>query len=274
MLGMLSGPVRFAFADYFHKRLEAMGMATMGVSGRQRNPMRQNASATGTMCLFGAFAAALLLAGCGDFWLNPAGTSTGTGTTTSSITLTAASPSVAAGTSDVLTAIVSPSTATGTVTFLNNGASIGTGTLSSGTASYTATFASAGTETLTASYSGDSTYAPSTSTAVTVTVTAAAGDAFGNLFVAAGSARGTNVVLDPVSAWTVPANSYLHNIAGVVLGDGADSKSVENIDSEGHCVFYSGSIYTSAGATDDKGVYEFDGGGYLAPEGTIGLDCH
>ena len=61
--------------------------------------------------------------------------------------------------------------------------------------------------------------------------------------------------------------------AGVVLSDGPDAKTVQNIDGEGHCVYYSGSIYTSAGATDDRRVYELAGGGFLAPEGTAGLDC-
>jgi hypothetical protein len=212
--------------------------------------------------------------GCGDFWQNPGGTGTSTGTTASSTSLAPASSSVTAGATDVLTATVSPTAATGTVTFLNNGTSIGTSTLSSGTASYTATFATAGTESLTAQYLGNSTYASSTSSAVTVTVTAAADGAFRNAFLPAGSARGTNnVVFDPADAWTVPANSYFHNVAGVVLRDGPDAKTVQNIEGEGHCVYYSGSIYTSAGAKEDERVYALAGGGFLAPEGTAGLDC-
>ncbi len=213
----------------------------------------------------------LLLSGCGDFWQAPGGGSTGT--TASTTTLTPASSSITAGASDELTANVSPTTATGTVTFLNNGTSIGTGTLSSGSASYTATFASAGTETLTAEYSGDSTYASSTSSAVTVTVTAASGGAFKKEFLSAESLRGSNLVLDPANAWTVTANSYLHNVAGVVLSDGPDTKIVHNIDGEGHCVFYSGTIYTSTGERNAKGVYALSGGGFLASEGTTGLDC-
>jgi Bacterial Ig-like domain (group 3) len=234
--------------------------------------MRQNASASGTICLLGAFAAAFLLAGCGDFWQNPNGTATGT--TASSVTLTPANTSITAGATDVLTATVSPSAATGTVTFLNSGTAIGTGTLSSGIASYTATFATAGTETLTAQYGGDSTYASSVSAAVTVTVSAASDGAFRNLAVPAEAARETNLVLDPASAWTVPASSYLHNVAGVALSGGPDQSTVQNIDGEGHCVFYSGSIYTSSGATEDKGTYALSGGGFLAPAGTTGLDCN
>jgi len=213
------------------------------------------------------------LTGCGDFWQSPNGTGTSTGTVTSSISLAAESSTVTAGGSDTLTATVSPAAATGTVTFLNNGAAIGTGTLSSGTASYTATFTTAGTESLTASYSGDSTYESSTTaSATTVTVTAAS-DGTSRSALAAGLTRGTNVVLDPTNIWSVAADSHLHNVAGVALSEGSDPKTVQNIDAEGHCVFYSGSIYTSAGAKDDKGVYALAGGGFLAPEGTSGLNC-
>lgn len=111
-------------------------------------------------------------AGCGDFWQNPNGTgnSSGTATTTD---LTASSDTATVGTSLTLTATVTPSEATGTVTFYNNSTSIGTGALSSGTANLTTSFSTTGTDSLTASYGGDSTYASSTSSAVTVTVTAA-----------------------------------------------------------------------------------------------------
>lgn len=220
-----------------------------------------------------AVLACVALTGCGDFWQSPNGTGTSTGTVTSSISLAAESSTVTAGGTDTLTATVSPVAATGTVTFLNNGAAIGTGTLSSGTASYTATFTTAGTESLTASYSGDSTYESSTTaSATTVTVTAAS-DGTSRSALAAGLTRGTNVVLDPTNIWSVAADSHLHNVAGVALSEGSDPKTVQNIDAEGHCVFYSGSIYTSAGAKDDKGVYALAGGGFLAPEGTSGLNC-
>jgi hypothetical protein len=216
----------------------------------------------------------LLLAGCGNFWEPPGGTSTGT--TASTTTLSASNTSITAGSSDVLTATVSPTAATGTVSFLNNGTQIGTGTLSSGTASYTATFSSAGTESLTAEYEGNSTYASSTSTAVSVTVTAAAaGSSQPSVFASANATPKTNLVLDPANTWPVDANLHLHNIAVVVLNDG----TVENIDGEGRCVYYSGKAYIAAGAqghsdsSNANGVYELSGGGYLAPEGTAGLDC-
>jgi hypothetical protein len=125
-----------------------------------------------TAFIFVLLAAALLLDGCGDFWQNPNGTSTGT--TASTTTLAVSSSTVTTGTSITLTATVTPTAATGTVTFLNNGSSIGTGALSSGTATLSTSFTTAGTASLTATYGGNSTYASSTSGAVSVTVTTAA----------------------------------------------------------------------------------------------------
>jgi hypothetical protein len=94
-------------------------------------------------------------------------------------TLAAASTSVANGASDPLTATINNSSATGTVVFYNNGLQIsgcGSVTVVSGSASCPWVPSSTGTYTnLTASYSGDSTYAPSNSLpASPVTVSAAA----------------------------------------------------------------------------------------------------
>lgn len=91
-----------------------------------------------------------------------------TGTTTS---LSAASTSLSAGSSDLLNASVTSSAATGTVTIYDGGSSIGTCTLSSGACAYNVPSVSAGTHSYTAVYGGDSTYASSTSSAVTVTAT-------------------------------------------------------------------------------------------------------
>jgi hypothetical protein len=229
--------------------------------------MREKPAASGRMWLLSTLAAALLLAGCGDFWEPPGGSSSGT--TATSTTLTAAPTSVAAGANVTLTATVTPSAATGTVTFLNNGGQIGTAQLASGSASYTATFSTAGTESLTASYGGDSTYASSTSSAVSVTVTAAAAGSSLADVLAARAGRQTNLVLDPAIAWSLPASSTLHNVAGVALTGG----TVENIDGGDHCLYYSGTLYFAGGASSAKGVYPIRGGGYLAPASTAGLDC-
>ena len=98
-------------------------------------------------------------------------TSTTSATTSSATTLTPSATSTATGTSITLTAAVSPAAATGTVTFYNGSTSIGSATLSSGSASLNISFASAGTQTLKAVYSGNSTYAASTSSAISITVT-------------------------------------------------------------------------------------------------------
>jgi hypothetical protein len=211
----------------------------------------------------------LVLSGCGNFWQNPNGT-TGTGTTASTTTLAASSPSITAGSSDTLTATVTPTAATGTVNFFSSGNSIGTGSLTSGTATSSPTFATAGTYTVTAEYEGNSTYASSTSTAVTITAAAATtaisrtGD-----FDSASATRKTDLVLDPAGTWIMDSSAHLHNITGVVLSGG----TVENIDGEGHCIFYAGKVYIATGESKSPGVYELSGGGYLAPEGTGDLGC-
>ena len=217
---------------------------------------------------------AILLAGCGDFWENPNG-STSSGTTTDTVTLTQSATTIPAGGTDILTATVAPTTATGTVEFLSGGASIGTATLSSGSASYTATFSSAGTETLTANYEGNSTYESMTSNSVSLSVTAAAGTSVPEYLSSAIAERETNLVLDPVNTWNFTTDLHLHNVAGVALSNG----TVENIDGGGHCVYYTGKAYIAKGAqgsstpAESTAIYELSGGGYLAPEGTADLGC-
>ena len=93
-------------------------------------------------------------------------------------TLQASSASITAGQSVTFTATVAGSSGstgvpTGTVTFLNGTTTLGTGTLNgSGVATYTTMALGAGTNSITAAYGGDSNFAASTSTAVTVTVQA------------------------------------------------------------------------------------------------------
>ena len=95
-------------------------------------------------------------------------TSTTTATTTA---LAASTTTPAVGASVTLTATVSPSAATGTVTFYDGTTSLGTGTLSSGTATLATSFSTAGTHSITAVYGGSTTYATSTSSAISLTVT-------------------------------------------------------------------------------------------------------
>lgn len=92
-------------------------------------------------------------------------------------TLTSSSTSVTAGSAVTFTATVAPSsgtgTPTGTVTFSDAAGALGAGTLSSGVATFSTSSLAAGTYAITATYSGDATFAGSTSSAVAVTVAAA-----------------------------------------------------------------------------------------------------
>jgi hypothetical protein len=112
------------------------------------------------------------MTGCGDFWQAPNGGSTGT--TASTTTLSASTTTPVEGTAITLTATVSPSTATGTVTFYNGTSSLATETLTDGTATDSVTFTTAGTASVTATYNGSSVYATSTSSPVSLTVSATA----------------------------------------------------------------------------------------------------
>jgi Bacterial Ig-like domain (group 3)/FG-GAP-like repeat len=88
-------------------------------------------------------------------------------------TLTLSPTAPRAGQSVTFSATVAPTTGsgtpTGTVTFLDGAVTLGTGTLSSGTASFTGSLA-AGTHSITASYGGDTTYAGSVSAADNLTI--------------------------------------------------------------------------------------------------------
>jgi uncharacterized protein YdeI (BOF family) len=110
--------------------------------------------------------------GCGDFWQAPNGGSTGT--TASTTTISASTTTPVEGTAITLTATVSPSTATGTVTFYNGTSSLATETLTDGTATDSVTFTTVGTASVTATYNGSSVYETSTSSPVSVTVSATA----------------------------------------------------------------------------------------------------
>jgi hypothetical protein len=96
---------------------------------------------------------------------------------TTATTLTASTTTAVSGTAITFTAAVKEtsgsSTPTGTVTFYDGQTSLGTGTLSSSSATYSTSGLAVGTHSITASYGGDASNAASTSSTVTVTITAA-----------------------------------------------------------------------------------------------------
>lgn len=95
-------------------------------------------------------------------------TSTAASTTT---TLTANSATVAQGVSVTFTATVAPASATGSVTFLDGNTVLGTAALASGIATYSTASLITGSHTIAAAYAGDANDAPSTSPALSLSVT-------------------------------------------------------------------------------------------------------
>jgi endoglucanase len=91
--------------------------------------------------------------------------------TPTTTTLSSFATNTTTGTNVTLTAAVAPPAANGTVTFYDGTTSLGTGTLSSGTATLATSFSTAGTHSITAVYGGSTTYATSTSSVVSITVT-------------------------------------------------------------------------------------------------------
>jgi hypothetical protein len=77
------------------------------------------------------------------------------------------------GSSVTFTSTVSPSTASGTVTFKDGTNTLGTGTLSGGVATFATNGLSVGNHSMTVAYGGDSSYAASTSSPLTQTVSKA-----------------------------------------------------------------------------------------------------
>ena len=182
--------------------------------------------------------ASLLLSGCGNFWQNPYGTANtnpSAGTTASSVTLTPSAPSVALGANITLTAAVTPAAATGSVSFADNGAPLGSGTLNSGTATWTGPLSTAGTASLTANYSGDGTYASSTSIPTTVTVTSSGSKRNG-----AGSAASHTGVL----AASLPTQTVVSNAPAIEASRAfsASDRSYKTANGEAAVVEANGSV--------------------------------
>ena len=124
--------------------------------------------------------------------------------------LTASASTVNTGTSVTFTADVTPSsgtgTPTGTVSFMNGGTVLGTGTLGSGQAAYSTSSLAAGSYSVTAVYGGDTNFAGSTSAAVALTVQTVSpsfsvGDSPASATVSAGQSAQTTITITPANGF-------------------------------------------------------------------------
>jgi hypothetical protein len=90
-----------------------------------------------------------------------------TGSSVSSTTVASSANPSSYGQSVTFLAIITPSSATGSVTFMDGATPLGTGMLSNGSATYNTSALAIGSHSITAVYSGDATYAGSTSGVLT-----------------------------------------------------------------------------------------------------------
>jgi len=114
-----------------------------------------------------------LVTGLGSVDLNNLATAWGSTGAATTLALTASATTASLGASVTFTATPSSTTATGEVVFLDNGTSIGAALLTSGVATLATTSLTQGSNSVTATYLGDGSNARSTSSAVSVTVSAA-----------------------------------------------------------------------------------------------------
>ncbi|MGD0443957.1 MAG: pectinesterase family protein [Edaphobacter sp.] len=123
-------------------------------------------------------------------------------------TLGASATTAVSGTSITFTATItgaagSTAIPTGTVTFMNGTTTLGTGALASGVATYTTSTLAVGSNSITAIYGGNTNFAPSTSAALSITITAVVPGSFTlslsptNGSVASGSTATTTITITP-----------------------------------------------------------------------------
>ena len=168
----------------------------------------------------------------------------GTGAGIFSAILLSASPSTAvAGTSVTLTATLSGNSTnlpSGTVTFSDNGTSIGPATIASGVATLTTKTLGVGANAITAAYGGDSVYpAVSTTAPVTVTITAAPVPDFSS------SVANTSINASD----SVPSGSATLNVAMVNGFSQTVSFSCAGLPSNSHCSFAPATLSASGTST-------------------------
>jgi uncharacterized cupredoxin-like copper-binding protein len=162
------------------------------------------------------------------------GAPTGAATTTS---LQSSAGSLTHGDPVTFTATVAPAggsgaTPTGTVTFLQNGNSLGTIALQNdGTAALTTSALPGGTDSITAQYNGDSTYAGSTSAAQSETVTGGASSLTGTLSgkIPPSAITGQKVSINETLTIADPGNSISGKVTAELFlstGTSVDNNSI------------------------------------------------
>jgi hypothetical protein len=103
----------------------------------------------------------------------------------------------------------------GTMTFYDGTTQLGTATVASGSGTYTATTLTAGTHSITAVYSGDSSYGPATSAAVSETILDFKLAQTGSITV--GSVTTYNLTIAPLGGTTFP-EAVAFSVSGLPLG--------------------------------------------------------
>ena len=170
--------------------------------------------------------------------INEAGAVASTISTTT--TLTASATSISAGSSVTFTAKVASASGTaiptGTVAFVNGTTQLGTATLDgTGTATFTPASLAAGSYTIVATYGGDSNFAVSSSTLVTLTVTTPIIATSTALTVSASTiTAGENVTFTAV---TTAASGTAIPAGGVTFSNGATQLGSGMLDSTGTARF-------------------------------------
>jgi hypothetical protein len=169
--------------------------------------------------------------------LSQAGVSVGATPTTT--TLTVAPNPASAGQSVTLSATVKSASQvpTGTVEFFDGATALGSGSVSAqGAATFASTSLAVGTHALTAKYGGDSTFAASTSAAVSLTVNAATED--------------FAIVLSPASGSVAPGAAATTTVTLTPSGgfNGTATLACSGLPAGADCGFAPGSIAVTGGA--------------------------
>lgn len=129
-----------------------------------------------------------------------------TALTTTTTALVASNTTPTYGASVTFTATVAPTAASGSVSFYDSSTLLGTSNLSSGVATFSTSALAVGAHSVTAVYSGDTTYASSTSNIITLSVAAAATGSFTlsatNVTVSQGSSGSSTVTVTPSNGYT------------------------------------------------------------------------